>query len=88
MILKEFKPLKTLTVEDIQQLRIHTTLNGFRNETSTREVKKVPASDTVPTLYYVHVASADGCSLVWEVHALTTDLTRFLLIHSLKSKED
>lgn len=88
MVLKEFKPLTELTVETIQQIKIHTTINSFRNETSMKEVRKVDATDTVPTLYYVRNASADGCSLVWEVHAMTTDLTRFLLLHSIKSKED
>jgi hypothetical protein len=85
MILEELKPITQLTVDIIQSIKIHTTYSSFRTEMATKVVKKVDATDSVPTLYYVQVGTGDR--LVWEVHAMAVDLTRFLLVHNIPSED-
>jgi hypothetical protein len=79
------EPLKELTVEDVQRLVIHATRSSIRRAGAVKPMVVVAASEKVPTLYYVQEMNPETKEVEWSIHALSADVTRFLLLQSVNS---
>ena len=77
-IVPYFEPITELTEDILKSISIHESLNSLVSISGRSIVRKVKATDTLPTLYYVKTNSNP---LVYEysLHALTTDITKFNL---------
>lgn len=79
------EPLKKLTVEDVQRLTIHATRSSIRRAGAVKPMTVVPGTEEVPTLYYVQEMNPDTKEVEWSIHALSADVTRFLLLQSVNA---
>lgn len=80
------KPLDKLTKEVINKLIIHMTVSSLRRADSiSPKIVRVEGNDYIPTLYYIK--KNPGKEFInaptWTIHALVSDICRFLLIGSL-----
>lgn len=49
----EFNPITELTVENVKELEIHSTLSSLRRALAVKESIVVEGTDELPTIYYV-----------------------------------
>jgi hypothetical protein len=87
----KLEPITKLTVDDVKKLMIHSTFSGIRRACSVRPSQMVPATEDVPTLWYVlDFDSTDPDNLEkqsWKAHALSAEVSRFLLLKSVEGEE-
>lgn len=88
MYLEKFEPIKELTLDVIEGLQIHITHGSLKTYAAMKELRKVDGTDSVPTLYYVYEYLGTLKRSVWTVHALSCDVTRYLLVHSIKDTDN
>lgn len=88
MYLKKFEPIKELTLEIIDGIKIHTTQSSLRNAVAMLDVKMVPGSESMPTLYYACEKNPESGNFEWTIHAIAGDITRYLLMHSITSADN
>jgi DNA-binding SARP family transcriptional activator len=74
----ETQIIEKLTLEDVSRINVHTTLSSLRRALALKSHFIQPESADVPRLYYV----TDDNS----IHALASDLTRFLLKKSFQEE--
>lgn len=67
-------PIKKLTVDAVDNLIIHHTVDSLRRAADSKEMIRQNGNYTIPTLFYIN----DGSS--WSIHAMIDDLCRFLMI--------
>lgn len=81
-LVDEIKNIKwnELTNERIKQIHVHTTKQSLMRFIQSRTVHRELATKDVPELYYVKV----GVNM-WEVHALSWELSQFLKMKPTKS---
>lgn len=80
------RPLEKLNREVINKLIIHMTISSLRRFGSTSpKIVKVDGNDKIPTLYYIKKGPGKEFKdkPLWSIHALVSDICRFLLIGSL-----
>lgn len=72
-------PYKQLTDELIDSLIIHLTVSSLRRAGSVSpKIIRIEGTRYIPTLYYIK-GSQDSSKNDWSVHALQSDLSRFML---------
>jgi hypothetical protein len=91
MEIKALEPITKLTVDDVKKLAIHSTYSGLRRACAVKPSQMVPASEEVPTLWYVlDYDPMDPDNLErqeWRAHALSAEISRFLLMKSVEGEE-
>lgn len=91
MEIKKLEPITKLTVDDVKKLAIHSTFSGIRRACAVKPSQMVPASEEVPTLWYVlEVDPMDPENVdkqEWRAHALSAEVSRFLLMKSVEGEE-
>lgn len=81
MTINDFRlsPYKQLTEELIDSLIIHLTVSSLRRAGSVSpKIVRIEGTGYIPTLYYIK-GSRDPNKSDWTVHALQSDLSRFML---------
>lgn len=81
----ELVKLQELTAEDINKLIIHSTRSGIRRAAQEKPMVTVPGDDKVPTLYYILEVNQETQEPFYSIHALSADLTKFLLVRQLNN---
>lgn len=75
----KLSPASRLTDELINKIEIHLTPSSLKRAGSTSPcIKRIEGSDLIPTLYYIK-STADITREDWTVHALQSDISKFLL---------
>lgn len=75
--------IEKLTVNNVNTLIIHSTRSSLNRSIKDKHVERILETDQVPTLYYVLEFNKDNNNYTYSIHALTSDLNRFLSIHPL-----
>jgi len=75
--------IRELTLGDINRLVIHSTRSGIRRAAENKPMITVPGDSKVPTLYYILEVNQESQEEFYSIHALSTDLTKFLLTRQL-----
>jgi hypothetical protein len=83
MIITDLQPLKKLTPEIVDTIKMHSTISHLRRSIGTAYNVRIAGDKEVPTLFYVKNTNSNG----WEVHALVTDICKFILKGSLYEDE-
>lgn len=88
--MKEFKitPITELTEEVVEQLVIHSTRSGIRRASAVKPFVAYPATDKVPALTYVVEDVTEEGEAICSIHALSTDVTKFILLQSVESSNN
>lgn len=73
--------LKQLKAEALNMIHIHATESALRRACSRGTIKVVEATDTLPRLHYVTDERGQ------HIHALHSDLTKFLMLTHIEDKE-
>lgn len=81
MYTDDFKPITELTPEVISNLKIHPTLSSLRRAISSHPNHRECGNQQVPTLFYVKDQENPDHKDEWSIHALATDLVRFILFN-------
>lgn len=76
-------PLTKLTVDDVKKLTIHSTRSSIRRAAAVKQMVTVPATDEVPTLYYIKEVHPKTKEISWSIHALSAEVSKFLLMQSI-----
>jgi hypothetical protein len=76
----EFTPLTKLTQKDVKRLIIHATRSSIRRAAAVKPFITVPETENCPTLTYIHEVNPITGEEDWSLHALATELTRFILL--------
>lgn len=84
MSLVTLTPITELTVDNVKQLTIHSTRNSIRRLSVGKNMITIPASDKVPTIYYIEEIDEVTNRHYWSIHALSVEVTKFLLYKSTK----
>jgi hypothetical protein len=79
----ELVKIQELTLGDINRLIIHSTRSGIRRAADSKPMITVPGTNKVPTLYYILEVNQDTQEEFYSIHALSSDLTKFLLMRQL-----
>lgn len=73
------KPVDKLTEDVVNSIVIHQTISSLRRAGSTSPfIQKVEGNLSIPTLYYIK-GSKDPNEQDWTIHALQSDVSKFLL---------
>lgn len=73
------KPVDKLTEDVVNSIVIHQTISSLRRAGSTSPfIQKVEGNLSIPTLYYIK-GSKDPNEQDWTIHALQSDVIKFLL---------
>lgn len=76
----KLEPLKQLTAEQVKDLTIHQTRGSIRRQAAVSEIVTVPGEpngiEDLP-LQYINEGGE------WTVHALSSDVIKYLLIKSI-----
>lgn len=73
------KPIKKLTIDIIDHIKLHPTIDGLRIAASVSpKLVRVPSTETCPTLFYIK-RSKNPHKPDWSIHALVPDVLRYLL---------
>lgn len=83
----DFTPLTQLSVDDVKRLEIHATRSSIRRAAAVKPMVCIPASETVPTLYYIQEVDPKTKEVSYSIHALSVDITRYLLLQGVNSAE-
>lgn len=76
-------PIKELTLDNVNQLVIHTTRSSIRRAAAVKPMVSYPATDKVPALYYVQEIDPETKEQSWSIHALSVEVSKFLLLKSI-----
>lgn len=80
----KFTPLEKLTTEDVKKMIIHSTRSSIRRAAAIKPFTTVPATDNCPTLTYIHEVDPVTKEESYSIHALSADITRFLLLQHVE----
>lgn len=84
----KFTPLEKLTAEDVKKMIIHSTRSSIRRAAAVKPFTTVPATDNCPTLTYIHEVDPITKEESFSIHALSADITRFLLLQHVEDASD
>jgi len=84
----KFTPLEKLTVDDVKKMIIHSTRSSIRRAAAIKPFTTVPATDECPTLTYIHEVDPVTKEESFSIHALASDVTRFLLLQHVEEGSD
>lgn len=76
-------PITELTLDNVNQLVIHTTRSSIRRAAAVKPMVTYPATDKVPELHYIQNIDPDTKEVTWSIHALSVEVSKFLLLKSI-----
>lgn len=81
-----FNPIEELNTKTLNEIQIHSTLSSLERSLSNSDRLRIEESENLPTLYYSLKVDLGSGTPHQTVHALTSDLVRFLMKYELKNQ--